>query len=149
MYIRIHKNQDWEYKGGRAVTLTASTNVGSVGGGMRGRLWERANWRQDERERGGRGEFSCRVSHLPWNIHKYSNDASLATQRTQHILCCSFFLIFLLQVSSLHYLASWPRNILLPCMLLPCFMLLAGQDSLHVRNHQWTCELRCTNFREN
>ncbi len=76
---------------------------------------------------------------------KLANDAALAMQRTEQILCFSFFLNFLLQVSSLHYPASWPRNRPVLCRLLPCFMLSAGQDaSLPVRNAPQALGFRCT-----
>ncbi len=68
-----------------------------------------------------------------------TNDAALAMRRTEQILCFSFILNLLVQVSSLHYPASWPRNLPGPCRLLSCFqvMQLAGQDaSLCVRNAQ-------------
>ncbi len=64
--------------------------------------------------------------------------------RTQQIQCCLLILNFLLQVSSLHYPASWPRNIPWPCKLLPCFMRPAGQDSLPVRNAPQAVGFRCS-----
>ena len=76
-----------------------------------------------------------------------TNDASLAMRRTEQILFFfSFILIFLVQVSSLHYLASWPRNLPGPGRLRPCFqvMQLAGQDkSLRVRNAPQGLAFRC------
>ena len=61
--------------------------------------------------------------------------------RTEQILCFSFILNFLLQVSTLHYPANWPRNIAGPCRLIPCFMRPAGHDSL--RNAPQALGFRC------
>ena len=66
--------------------------------------------------------------------------------RTEQKLCFSFILNFLVQASSLHYPASWPRNLPGPGRLLPCFqvMQLAGQDdSLRVRNVPQALGFRC------
>ncbi len=52
---------------------------------------------------------------------------SMAMHRTQQILCFSLIINFVLQVSSLHCLASWPRNTG-PCRILPCFIRPAGRQ---------------------
>ena len=77
-----------------------------------------------------------------------TNDAALAMRRTEQILCFSLILNFSVLVSSLHYPASWPRNLPLagPGRLLPCFqvMQLAGQDdSLRVKNAPQGLGFRC------
>ncbi len=75
---------------------------------------------------------------------KLTNDAALAMRKTEQILCFSFIHLFLLQVSSLHYPASWPRNLPGPCGLRPCFMQLAGRDdSIRVRNFPQALGFRC------
>jgi hypothetical protein len=51
----------------------------------------------------------------------------MAMHRTQQILCFSLIINFVLKVSSLHYLASWPRNAG-PCRLLTCFIRPAGRQ---------------------
>ena len=75
-----------------------------------------------------------------------TNDAALAMRRTEQILCSSLILNFSVLVSSLHYPASWPRNLPVPGRLLPCFqvMQLAGHhDSLRVRNAPQGLGFRC------
>ena len=62
---------------------------------------------------------------------------------TEQILCFSFVLISLLQVSSLHLPASWPRNITGPSRLVSCFMRPTGQDSLPVKNAPRALGFRC------
>ena len=85
------------------------------------------------------GLFCSRFSHLPWLKHNSVTDAALAMRMTEQILCFLFILISLLQVSSLHLPASWPRNITGPS----CFMRPTGQDSLPVKNAPRTLGFRC------
>ena len=89
------------------------------------------------------GLFCSRFSHLPWLKHNSVADAALAMRMTEQILCFSFVLISLLQVSSLHLPASWPRNITGPSRLVSCFMRPTGQDSLPVKNAPRALGFRC------
>ena len=83
----------------------------------------------------------CGCRFLLYHLHRLASAGQnkyfvLGMHRTEQILCLSFILVFLLQVSSVHYReaipASSPGNIPGPCRLLqvPCVMRPAGQHSI-------------------